>query len=72
MTPEYPQDGGSVCCCYNYGVVTRLQDRVVRRILLVIERVMSDACHAEPRRVFARWYPRERLTATIVISTIHC
>ena len=40
---EYPQDGGSVCCCYDYCIGVQVQNFVVRCTL----RVMSDACHAE-------------------------
>ena len=45
---EYPQDGGSVCCCYDYCVDTGLQlNCVVHCILRVISCVMAGACHAE-------------------------
>ena len=44
---EDPQDGGSVCCCYDYCIDARLQNCAVRCILHAIGCVMSDACHAE-------------------------
>ena len=47
MTLEYPQDGGSVCCCYDYHVETGLQDCVVCCVLHIIGCVMSDACHVK-------------------------
>ena len=40
MTSEFPQDGGLVCCCYDYRVDVRLQNWVIGCI-------KSDACQAE-------------------------
>ena len=42
-----PQDGGSVCCCYEYHVEMRLQNCVVRCVLRIFWCVMSNACHWE-------------------------
>ena len=36
VTSEYPQDGGSVCCCYDYRVLARLKNCAVRSVLHVI------------------------------------
>ena len=46
VTSEYPQDGGSVCFCYDY-LFASLQDCVVCCILRVIRCIMSNAYHAE-------------------------
>ena len=47
MTSEYPQDGRSVYCYYDYRDDARLQNWVVLYFLRVIGCVMSDACHSE-------------------------
>ena len=47
VTSEYPQDGGPVCCCYDYRVHARLQNCVLRCVMPLIGCVMSDACYAE-------------------------
>ena len=44
---EYPQDGGLVCCCYDYRVYAQLQNSVVCCVLHVKGCVMSDAWHAQ-------------------------
>ena len=41
----YPQDCGSVFCCYNYRV--DWQHCMVHHVFHVIECVMSEACHTE-------------------------
>ena len=48
---DYPQDGDSVCCCYDYCIDMRLQDCVMYCVLHVIRCAMSDACHAEPEYI---------------------
>ena len=50
---EYPQDGGSVCCCYDYRVDAGLQNCMERCIFRVIWCSMTNACHAE------REYPQD-------------
>ena len=47
VTSEYPQDGDSVCYCYDYPVDAQLQNCVLRCVLRVSRCIMSDACHAE-------------------------
>ena len=47
VTSEYPQEGGSVCCCYDFHVDTRLQNCVVHCVLCVTRCVMAGAYHAE-------------------------
>ena len=44
---EYPHDGGSVCCYYDYHVDTWLPNRVLCCVLGIIGCVMSSACHVE-------------------------
>ena len=46
VTLGYPQDGGSVCCCYDYCVDVRIVWYVCC-VLQAIGCVMSDACHTE-------------------------
>ena len=46
MTSEYPQDGCSGCCCYDYPADARPQNCTVYCVLLVIGYVISDTCHA--------------------------
>ena len=48
----YSQDGGLVCCCYDYPVEVRLQNCVVHCVLCLIGCVMSDVCHAEQEYLF--------------------
>ena len=48
VASEYPQDGRSVCCCYDDCVDTQPQNWVVRCVLRVIACVISYACRAEP------------------------
>ena len=55
-TSEYPQDGCSVWCCYDYGVDALLQNYVVRCILHVIGCVMASAHPTDWTRVPARWW----------------
>ena len=50
---ECPQDGDSVCCCYNYHVDVRLQNCVVRWVLRLIGCMVSIACYVE------REYPQD-------------
>ena len=47
VTSEYPQDGISDCCYFNYRVDMQLQNCMVRCILRPIGCVMSEVCHAE-------------------------
>ena len=47
VTSEYPQNGGSVCCCYDYRVDVQLQNCVVHCVLKVIGCVMGGASHAK-------------------------
>ena len=47
MVLKYPQDGGSVCCCYDCHVDARLQNNMVHYVLNVTGCIMSDACHTE-------------------------
>ena len=47
VTSENPQDGGSVCCCYDYHVDVRLQKCEMRCVLGTLGCVMSRIYHAE-------------------------
>ena len=66
MMSEHPQDGGSVCCCYDYCVDARLQKCVVRCVLRVIGCGMSDACHAERIRKYPQDGGRKKRLTTSV------
>ena len=47
VTSEYPQDGGSVCCCHDYRIEARMQNCMVCCTLRVVGCAVSDSCHAE-------------------------
>ena len=53
MTSEYPQDDGSVYCCYDYCIEAQLQICVLHCVFCVIGCVMSGTCHVE------REYPQD-------------
>ena len=64
VTSEYPQDGGSVFCCYDYRVDARLQNFVVRCALRVIGSIMSE--HAtQNENTHKMVVAGKRLTASI-------
>ena len=44
---EYPQDGGSICYCYDYCIDVQLKNCVMHCVLGVIECVMSNTCHTD-------------------------
>ena len=43
VTSEYPQDGGPICCCYDYRSDARLHNCVDRCVLSVIKCVLQKA-----------------------------
>ena len=47
MTSEYPQDGGSVCCCYDYRVDKRLKNMCGALCLASSWVHISNAGHTE-------------------------
>ena len=65
---EYPQDGGSVCCSYDYRIDAWLQNCIVHCILRVIRYVMFDTCHAD-ESIHKMVAAGKRLTASIFFWT---
>ena len=52
---KYPQDGVSVCCCYDYHVDVQLQKCVVHCALHIIAR--NGRCMSRRMRAPTRWWP---------------
>ena len=68
---EYPQDDGSLCCCYAYRINLWLRNCLVHCVLHVIRCVMSGTCHAEWEYQKYGGRGKKRLTASIHMDKRH-